>query len=266
MFHRGDFRIVRWRSGLALLGLAILVLSFLWLLSRPRDFSPGKKAVKIPDIERGAGLVIIDPGHGGQDSGTIHFGVVEKDLTLDVAKRMERLLHEKSVPTMLTRTDDKYVSLAGRAACANAARDGLFVSIHFDEAQSAAAGVETYYAARQTPQLSLLASWLPIFRTSPREQGNFESQSLAGFVQEQLVAKTQAINRGTRAQQFYVIANVRQPAVLVEGGFLTNKEDLSKLTTESYREQLAAAIVGGVLRYRQVMESSPRALAGTAAE
>jgi N-acetylmuramoyl-L-alanine amidase len=80
-----------------------------------------------------------------------------------------------------------------------------------------------------------------------------ESQSLATFIQESAIARTQAMNRGTRPQQFFVIANVHHPAVLVEGGFLTNKEDAIKLTSADYREQMAAGIAQGILQYRDTL-------------
>ena len=90
---------------------------------------------------------------------------------------------------------------------------------------------------------------------------NPESQSLAGMIQDELVIRTQAFDRGTRAQQFYVIANVYHPAVLVEGGFLTNKSDLTKLATAQYRAQIARAISDGVVRYRQATRPGETTLA-----
>src|SRR5205823_13217107 len=81
-------------------------------------------------------------------------------------------------------------------------------------------------------------------------------RALAQFVQQQLVAHTQAINRGTKAEQFYVLANVRHPAVLVEGGFLTNKNEIGKLADANYREQLAVAISDGILKYRDTIKAS----------
>ena len=90
---------------------------------------------------------------------------------------------------------------------------------------------------------------------------NFESQSLAGFVQEALVARTHAVDRGTRAEQFFVVANVRHPAVLVEGGFLSNNGDIAKLATEDYRQELAAAITEGIVRYRDTLNARAQALA-----
>jgi N-acetylmuramoyl-L-alanine amidase len=183
-----------------------------------------------------------------------------------VARRVDRILQSKGVATLMTRGGDNYVSLAGRAAAANREQSALFVSIHFDEARPAAAGVETYYGARQISATPTLVSWLP-FLHAATEEANLESQSLAGLVQDGCVARTHAINRGTRAEQFYVISNVRHPAVLVEGGFLTNHEEATRLTTEEYREQLADGIADGVIKYREIARERQRtastALPGT---
>lgn len=204
-------------------------------------------------------LVIIDAGHGGLDSGAIRDGVLEKDLTLDVARRLNQLLRAQGLNTMLTRRADEYVSLAKRATAANEQRDCIFVSIHFDEGNRAAAtGVNTYYAMRQRGKWPLLPSWLSFVQPVSAEPENFESQSLAGFVQQALVAGTRAVDRGTRAEQFYVIANVSHPAVLVEGGFLTNDDDMRKLQTEEYRQQLAAAISDGIMHYRGILRERER--------
>ena len=189
-------------------------------------------------------------------------GLLEKDLALDVAHRTERFLQLQGVATLLTRTGDTYISLAERAAVANAQRNCIFISIHFDDAtRPAATGVETYYAARQVSNAPRVASWFPFLQPASAESANVESQSLAAFIQEALVTHTQAMNRGTTPQQFFVIANVRHPAVLVEGGFLTNTDELNKLATGDYREQIAAAISDGVMRYRAVVRQQRTPLA-----
>lgn len=192
-------------------------------------------------------------------------GVLEKDLTLDVAHRVDRLLEAERIATVMTRLGDNYVSLAERAAFANRVSDCIFISIHFNEDnRPVSTGVETYYAAHQITPGSFMTSWLPFLWRALSESPNLESQSLAGFIQEALVARTQALDRGTKAKQFFVIANVTSPAVLVEGGFLTNKEDNSRLTSEDYREQLAAAISDGILRYRDALKQRRSAVAVTA--
>jgi len=191
--------------------------------------------------------------------------MLEKDLTLDVAHRVDRLLEAEGIATVMTRLGDTYVSLAERAAFANRVSDCIFISIHFNEDnRPVSTGVETYYAAHQITPGSFMTSWLPFLWRALSESPNLESQSLAGFIQEALVARTQALDRGTKAKQFFVIANVTSPAVLVEGGFLTNKEDNSRLTSEDYREQLAAAISDGILRYRDALKQRQSAVAVTA--
>jgi len=110
------------------------------------------------------------------------------------------------------------------------------------------------------------ASWLPFLWGALSELPNVESQSLAGFIQEALVARTQAFDRGIKVNQFFVIANVTSPAVLIEGGFLTNKEDVSRLTSEDYREQIAAAVSDGILRYRDSLKQRQSSVALTGSE
>src|SRR5213079_1810544 len=111
-----------------------------------------------------------------------------------------------------------------------------------------------------------VTSWLPSLLRALPETPNVESQNLAGFIQEALVARTRALDRGTKAKQFFVISNVTAPAVLVEGGFLTNKEDISRLASEDYREQIAAAVTDGILRYRDAASQRKSTLAATGGE
>jgi N-acetylmuramoyl-L-alanine amidase len=261
MFGRVDRDQSRARPFHSWIGLLLMAVSFAWLqllspISRPQI------DIRAPATGGSFALVVLDPGHGGQDSGTMKAGLLEKELALDVAHRVERLLQLQSVATVLTRTGDTYVSLADRAAIANAQRNCVFISIHFDDAaRPAATGVETFYAAHQISNTTRVASWLPFLRRTSLESANVESQSLAAFIQEALVTHTQAVNRGTTPQQFFVIANVRHPAVLVEGGFLTNADEMNKLATGDYREQIAAAISDGVMRYREVLQQQPTHLA-----
>lgn len=247
--RRGGHPVLAW------VGLWLMAVSFVWLeLTRP-SWEPPETDAPAQLTSGPFALVVIDPGHGGQDSGTMKAGMVEKELTLDVAHRVERLLQQRGLAVLLTRTDDSYVSLEGRTSVANDQPDCVFVSIHFDEAvRATATGVETYYAARQTSFPERVAALLPFLRPAASDSTRSESESLAAFIQEALVAHTQAVNRGTRAQHFFVLMNVRHPAVLVEGGFLTNKEDVSKLGNGEYREQIASAISEGIVRYREVLQ------------
>jgi N-acetylmuramoyl-L-alanine amidase len=234
-----------------------MAVCLVWLETLPRVEKPVQTSTPRP-VETFP-VVVLDPGHGGQDSGAMCGGVMEKDLTLDVAQRVERRLHEAGLATFMTRAGDNYVSLADRAATTNRMRDCILVSIHFNEGDKPiSTGIETYYAEQQMAGGTLLASWLPFFRPIASETSNLESQSLAAFIQEALVIRTHAVNRGTKSHQYYVLANVRHPAVLVEGGFISNKDDANKLGNADYREDIAAAINDGILHYREVLKAAGR--------
>ena len=251
---------------LGVAGLLLMFASLVWISfhqeKRPAVYKESKATQ--PQTSKPFAVVVLDPGHGGQDSGAMCGGVMEKDLTLDVARRVDRLLDAEGVATLMTRLGDSYVSLADRAAFGNRAKDSIFISIHFNEDNKpVASGVETYYAAHQINSGSTFSSWLPFFSRPPSNSPKPESQSLAGFIQEALVARTRSVDRGTQPKQFFVIANVSSPAVLIEGGFITNKDELSKLASEDYRDQLAAAVADGILRYRDVVSQKKSALAAT---
>jgi N-acetylmuramoyl-L-alanine amidase len=249
------------RDLIAWLGLILMALSFLTLM---RTREPLLPHTTLPHHKKAEPftLVILDPGHGGQDSGAMAGNILEKDLTFDVAQRVDRLLGSQGISTLLTRMGDSYVSLSERAQLINRANNAIVVSIHFDEGpRPDVSGVETYFAQQNTG-IPTIASWLPFLQKIANVQPNVESQSLAQCVQQQLVAHTQAINRGTKAEQFYVLANVRHPAVLVEGGFLSNKNEIGKLANANYREQLAVAITDGILKYRDTTKASGHDLDG----
>ena len=255
---RGRLQFRGIQNAVAWLGLLLMIASFVWwqLLLHPTPPAAPSAAVPAPFT-----VVVLDPGHGGQDSGSMGGGVLEKDLTLEVAQRVDRLLQAQGLATVMTRVGDSYVSLADRAAVTNRARDCIFVSIHFNEGnKKLPGGVETYYAEHQAAPAPRLVSWIPFFQGPAAENPTLASESLARFIQEAMVARTKAPDRGTKTEQFFVIANVSAPAVLVEAGFL-NKEEMAKLESNDYRDQMAAAISEGILRYRDVLKDRQLTLA-----
>jgi N-acetylmuramoyl-L-alanine amidase len=252
-------------SLLAWIGILLMVTSFAWL--QWISYTEKSSYIAPPTRHEPFAIVVLDPGHGGQDSGAVVGSVNEKDLTLDVAQRLNRLLQAQGMVTVMTRADDHYVSLAERATLTNKVADCILVSIHFNEGdKKGSTGIETYYADHQVKPSPPLVSWLPFLQRAAVQLPNLESQTLAGCVQEALVVRTRTTDRGTKAQQFFVIANVRHPAVLVEGGFLSNKDDATKLSTPEYRDQMAEAISDGILHYRDLLRQRSTTLAvGTAA-
>lgn len=253
------------RNLVAWMGVLLMGLSFAWLqwTSKPG----GAISPQLTSRHEPFRVVVLDPGHGGQDSGAIVGDVVEKDLALDIAQRVDRLLQSQGLATVMTRVGDSYTSLAARAALANRVPDCILVSIHFNEGnKTVSRGIETYYADHQITQGTPIISWLPFLQKAASQMPNVESKNLAGCVQEALVTRTRAIDRGTKAEQFFVIANVHQPAVLIEGGFLTNKEDTAKLADLDYREGIAVAISEGIFRYRDLLRERQSALAAAGAQ
>jgi N-acetylmuramoyl-L-alanine amidase len=250
------------RRAVSWLGLLLWAFCFVWFVRLPVPMhptvaprAPAARAERPP-------VVVLDPGHGGEDSGAMCGEVMEKDLTLDVALRTELLVRAGGFATVLTRDNDRYLSLAERAAVGNREKESLFVSIHFNDGERAAAsGVETYYAARQSVARTGLFWWLPFRQRTDSAPLTVKSESLARFIQAALVERTRALNRGIKTEQFYVIANVRHPAALVEGGFITNRSDVLKLATAEYRQQIASAISEGLQRYQEVARQSEPTLA-----
>ena len=232
----------------------------------------------------GPAAVVIDPGHGGIDTGATALGLVEKNLTLDVAARVARALEKQGVSVTLTRSTDRAVSLEERVRIGNAARGALFVSIHFNDAPSSergrnyhATGVETYYSAHKQAPSAGEWVWTTLFgagggnvagttrRASNPLPGNQETlawsaqegASLAEAIQGSLVLATSAADRGTKERALYVTRRVRAPAVLVEGGFISHPREAKRLGEPTYRQTLADAIAGGIVHYLRTADERP---------
>src|SRR6202171_921184 len=164
----------------AWLGLLLMVASFIWwqVLSIPTPPATSTRHTAAPTPFT---LVVLDPGHGGQDSGAMCGAIYEKDLTFDIAQRVDRLLQAQGLVTLMTRVGDSYVSLADRAAVTNRARDCIFVSIPFNEGKKVGGGVETYYAEHQAAPAPRLVSWIPFFQGPAGESPTFASASVGAF-------------------------------------------------------------------------------------
>lgn len=216
-------------------------------------------------------VIVLDPGHGGIDSGAIGpSGLLEKDVTLSIAKYLEReLSKEINSSVILTRTDDTYVSLKERTNIANRARADLFLSIHVNAALRAGAnGVETFF-------LSLRASDSEAEATAERENASsahgseeipldplqsilldldqtathHKSARFAEFIHEHASAASNGENRGVKQALFMVLTGAAMPAALVEVGFISNPEEEEKLSLETTRKLMATALLKGVMGF-----------------
>lgn len=195
------------------------------------NFSNLKGAAEITTIDPNNGYTVcIDPGHGGSDPGAIGVNKIqEKYLTLSTSLEVAELLKAKGVTVYLTRGTDKYVSLSDRVKIMNSYYPDASISIHYNAATSPTAnGIETYYYDAKTL-----------------------SYELATELQSSLISYTSATNRGIKQGSFTVISKTRGYSALVEGGFLSNKTEASKIATDSYRAQIATAIVDGIMKFLQ---------------
>jgi N-acetylmuramoyl-L-alanine amidase len=213
--------------------------------------------------------IVIDPGHGGHDTGTIGpTGLKEKDVVLDVALKLRTLIEEKAgAEVIMTRTDDTFVPLEERTAIANEKAADLFISIHANASRSRnARGIETYYlnltsnpealevAAREnaTTQESVHELQSLIKKIAMTEKVE-ESQDFAAQVQREVYSNLKAgrnlRNRGVKKAPFVVLIGANMPSILTEISFLTNPYDERQLKKSDYREKIADALYRGIARY-----------------
>jgi N-acetylmuramoyl-L-alanine amidase len=216
------------------------------------------------------GKIVIDPGHGGHDTGTIGpHGLEEKDLVLEVGRRLGKLLETRlGAEVVYTRKDDTFIPLETRTAVANQSRADLFVSIHANSSHDAAArGVETYYlnftsspealevAARENAvsEKSIYELQDLVKKIALKEKIE-ESREFAWDVQQSLhsglAVKSPAIrNRGVKKAPFIVLIGANMPSILAEISFVSNPTDEHRLATSEYRQRIAESLYRGIAKY-----------------
>jgi N-acetylmuramoyl-L-alanine amidase len=205
---------------------------------------------------RSVRTIVLDPGHGGDDRGTRGRASLEKEMTLDLAKRLERNLTASGVRVFLTRTADKTVPLEDRVAFAKAKGADLFVSLHFNSGGSAE-GIETYC----TPPAGAVSTADPHGEGDDRDavpSNLFDDQNvwLAHCTQKAALGATRAVDRGVRRARFYVLRYATCPSILIEGGFLSSPVEERRILQGDYREMLARGIADGILTYKKTLEMS----------
>ena len=261
----------------------------------PAEPPPGTVLDRSKKIPRGAlakqfalGVrrVVVDPGHGGKDFGAPGFtpGVHEKDVVLEIAKRVARKIREElNLEAVMTRSDDRYLTLEERTAFANTRGADLFVSIHTNASRDPRAfGSETYFLnlatddesirvaamenATSTKNISDLHSILSDLLKNAKIN---ESSRLAAMVQASLVKNLnrrgydRVKDKGVKQAPFYVLLGARMPSILVETAFISNRDECRLLTTPAYQEHVAESIVLGLRGY--IREINPTAFEGPGA-
>lgn len=232
-------------------------------------------------------LIVLDAGHGGHDSGAIGpTGLAEKDLVLDVTRRVARLVErELGVKVLLTREGDTFVPLRERTSFANRERADLFISIHANaHRHNASEGVETYFLSSEATdsearQVAALENSV-VQLEKPAEGGRgradmvrailwdlaqsefqHESSRLAEIVQDSMTRALRIPNRGVKQAGFYVLGGAAMPAILIEIGFVSNPREERRLRDGRYREEIARAILAGLAEYKRYWDQRVRAAA-----
>lgn len=207
--------------------------------------------------------IVIDAGHGGNDSGTSNTALKlkEKEFTLDVSKRLERLLSVAGYKVKLTRTDDRFVELADRAKIANDLRADLFISIHFNAVDGAPSvnGTETY-AMTPRYQRSTSADKREAADNvaNPGNRNDGWNTLIAYHIHRNLLEKLHSADRGLKHARFAVLRQVNCPAVLVEAGYLSNQTEAAKIAKAGYRDDIAEAVAAAVKTYAAAVQAAAR--------
>jgi N-acetylmuramoyl-L-alanine amidase len=174
-------------------------------------------------------VVIVDPGHGGPDPGSVGIGgLQEKGIVLDIGNQVALLLQRYGVQAFVTRNDDRDLDLEPRVQMAEQSQAAVFVSIHANAislSRPDVSGLETYYYQ--------------------------SGQELAQTIHQSILQTTGIADRGVRTARFYVLRKTSMPSVLVEVGFVTGQDDAMRLSNPAYRSQMADAIARGILQYLQ---------------
>lgn len=219
--------------------------------------------------------IVIDAGHGGKDPGAVGYkGTKEKDIALDVAKRLEKKLSKNmNVKVVMTRDEDVFLRLSERTKIANESNGNLFISIHTNAAEDRrASGFETFLigpnkneaavrvAARENAVLELegvagkkLTNEDLIQATIAQSAFASKSEQFASMVQQEIKKRVQSRDRGVKQAGFYVLMGASMPNVLVELGFISNPSEEKKLRSPQYRDQLATAIYRAVEQYKKTL-------------
>jgi N-acetylmuramoyl-L-alanine amidase len=197
---------------------------------QPSSPSPSSPSPAGPRPRQGQLTVMIDPGHGGRDPGAVGIGGLrEKDINITVSRRVQEILNERGVNAVLTRSDDREIDLEPRVDAAERANADVFVSIHSNAISMSRPdvnGLETFYYS--------------------------SGLRLAQVIHNNVLESTDLDDRGVRRARFYVLVNTSMPAVLVETGFVTGRDDAARFRSPGGMNAIAEGIADGILEYLNV--------------
>jgi N-acetylmuramoyl-L-alanine amidase len=197
--------------------------------------------------------VILDPGHGGHDSGARGIYGYEKDFALKLAFALKADLEKRGLKVLMTRRDDTYISLGGRVAYANKIPNSVYVSLHFNSGQSSATGIETFAFTPQgaSSEYGARAVDAASFNGNQRDSENI---ALATAIHASVVHHFRFVDRGVKRARWYVLKGLERPGVLFEGGFVTNINDAKFIAADNFRTELATTLGQAIVNYRRALQ------------
>jgi len=217
-----------------------------------KTIEPLVRPHRVPNVGK-VQTIVVDPGHGGYDKGQVSRYGYEKDFALDVARKLRPLLLSKGLRVIMTREGDYFVPLEVRAQIANKARDSIFVSIHFNASNDDrnATGFEIFsFTPRGAPSTSDSAVAPCALSTQPGSAVDAQSLALSACIYHSLLGHIPEYDRGIKRARFAVLRLTKVPAVLIEGGFLTEQGQCKLIAQKEWRAKLAHAISVGIESYR----------------
>ncbi len=221
-----------------------------------KTIEPQLRPHRIPNIGR-LQTVVLDPGHGGHDKGAVGSYGYEKNFALDVARKLRPLLQAKGLRVIMTREGDYFVPLEVRAQIANAARDSIFVSIHFNatDRDPNATGFEIFsFTPRGAPSTSDTSLTLSSLDMQAGSTVDTQSMALSSCIYHSLLGHIPEFDRGIKRARFAVLRLTRVPAVLIEGGFLTERGESELIAKNDWRTKLAQSISVGIQNYQALAD------------
>jgi N-acetylmuramoyl-L-alanine amidase len=217
-----------------------------------KTIEPLVRPHRVPDVGK-VQTVVLDPGHGGHDKGQMSRYGAEKDFALDVARKLRPILQAKGLRVIMTREGDYFVPLEVRAKIANAARNSIFVSIHFNATNDDpnATGFEIFsFTPRGAPSTSDGTAAASSVNVQPGSSVDAQSLALSACIYHSVLGHLREYDRGIKRARFAVLRLTKVPAVLIEGGFLTERGESKLISNKDWRAKLAGAIGIGIESYR----------------
>ena len=217
-----------------------------------KTIEPLLRPHRVPDVGK-VQTVVLDPGHGGHDKGQVSRYGAEKDFALDVARKLRPILQAKGLRVIMTREGDYFVPLEVRAKIANAARNSIFVSIHFNATNDDpnATGFEIFsFTPRGAPSTSDGTAAASSVNVQPGSSVDAQSLALSACIYHSVLGHLREYDRGIKRARFAVLRLTKVPAVLIEGGFLTERGESKLISNKDWRAKLAGAIGIGIENYR----------------